>query len=129
MTNDKDQDTRDLQLLEKIERAADEHPTAQDRIDTTAQCPYCEAEQHTKGENYSEEARIEECGECGMRFWQNEVFTTEYATSGDCKLNDLEHDWEPLNPEGDHPEYRHCRRCEAVWDVATIAFHAGEEGA
>jgi len=57
-------------------------------------CPYCTAENHVEGENYSEDERTDECLVCGMKYTLMQNFTVTHSTIPDCELNGEKHKFE-----------------------------------
>ena len=68
-----------------------------DQIDSiNVVCPYCKYEYQPEGEDYSEGLRVDECGECGMKFELCQSFDVAHHTYPDCSINNTEHDWQPI---------------------------------
>ncbi len=59
-------------------------------------CPYCGYSYQCEGEDYCEDGRDEECGECGKSFHMSTYFSVSHTTSPDCELNGAKHKWEPI---------------------------------
>jgi hypothetical protein len=74
-------------------------------------CPYCEYTYQVEGEDYSEDEKVEECGECGKKFHAYESFYVAHHSVPDCALNGQAHDWDaPVNAHG--RKFVHCKTCE-----------------
>lgn len=83
-------------------------------------CPYCGARDDDAWEHRCESGIIT-CWEdsCGKKFYWERRTTVEYITKADCKLNNLEHDFEDLqhwikdnsNPKQEF-QVRDCRNCD-----------------
>lgn len=67
----------------------------EDQLDgTNVICPYCKYEYQPEAEDFSEDIRDEECGECGRHYQLYQSFEVDHRTTPDCKLNNEEHVWE-----------------------------------
>lgn len=65
-----------------------------DEIDSSdCICPYCGYRYQVESEDFSEDGRVEECGECGKKFHHSQSFSVDTCTEPDCKLNGDEHAW------------------------------------
>lgn len=71
-------------------------------------CPYCGSEHQPEAEDYSEDERIEECGDCGKKYYAHDIFSVEHAARPDCELNGEQHEWEE-KPK--YPDYKFCEKC------------------
>jgi len=70
------------------------HPEHDSILDTCLRiCPYCGYKYQVETEDISQIRRIEECEECGKKFYSyDEIEFTHYATP-DCELNGEKHKW------------------------------------
>ena len=69
-------------------------------------CPYCGDEYQVEAEDYDEDVREEECGECGKKFYACDEFSIEHTAKPDCDLNNDPHDWQPCTAN-----YLKCDAC------------------
>ena len=75
-------------------------------------CPYCGNSYQVEGEDYSEDDRVEECDECGKKFWAFESFSVECYAKPDCEINGETHKWIPKKVrEGFHDFCSVCGKC------------------
>lgn len=56
-------------------------------------CPYCGYNYQVESENYSNYVRIEECDECGKKFYSYDSFSVTHYAIPNCELNGLEHSY------------------------------------
>jgi len=56
-------------------------------------CPYCRYKHHVESEDYSEDPRVEECSQCGMKFHLSQRFSVDHVTTPDCGLNGQPHEY------------------------------------
>ena len=56
-------------------------------------CPYCRHEYQPEGEDFGEDERIEECEDCGSKFYHHDEVTYEHHTRPDCEINGEDHKW------------------------------------
>jgi len=77
----------------------------------SATCPYCGEEYRMEAEDYDEDFREIECGKCGKKYWQEEIFSVSHHTIPDCELNDQEHAFELLEFKDGRKAY-FCSVCE-----------------
>jgi hypothetical protein len=86
----------------------------QQRDDDWSQCPYCGNKWEVESCSYSEDSRVEECGECGKKYHLHQVFTVEHVSTPDCELNGESHLWEPRSLGGGrtHPFCSVCDKCK-----------------
>ena len=73
-------------------------------------CPYCKERFQEESEDYSEDQSIEECGDCGKKYWKRQSFSVTCYASPDCELNDQDHKWED-RPLGNGKTYKFCSVC------------------
>lgn len=76
--------------------------------DNDVECPYCGSKHQLEGEDFSEDRVIEECDDCGKKFFRYSTIRTDVRCEPDCGLNGQEH--------ADHPDgdgYRSCSTCDA----------------
>ena len=78
--------------------------------DDEMECPYCGAKYQPEGEDYSEDERVEECGECGKKYKACQCFTVDHRAEPDCELNGESHQWKP-EPLGDGRFHDFCSIC------------------
>lgn len=62
---------------------------------TNIRCPYCKYEYQPEADTYDEDARVEECGDCGKKYYRIDSFSIDHTTAPSCELNGLDHRWEP----------------------------------
>ena len=72
-------------------------------------CPYCGYSYQVEAENYSEDVRVEECDECGKKFYAQDDFTVTHYAVPDCILNGEQHKYNP-NKKGGY--YKFCSVCD-----------------
>jgi len=63
-------------------------------------CPYCEASYQVESEDYSEDSRAEECGNCGKKYLIYQSFSVDTITKPNCEINGDEHDFELVELTG-----------------------------
>jgi len=103
--------------------SADKEGIAEDQIDSdNSICPYCKHESHVESEDYSEDERVEECEECGNKFYLYQVFSVDHRTTGDCELNGEKHDYQPT-PLGGGKFYPFCSKCNKCQPHAELKSH------
>lgn len=56
-------------------------------------CPYCENSYQVESEDYSEDAREEECDHCGKKYYACDSFLVTHYAVPDCELNGEKHRW------------------------------------
>jgi len=61
--------------------------------DYDIECPYCHHKYIPDAENYNEDVRPDECGECGKKYFLHQTFTVYHRTDPDCELNGIEHNF------------------------------------
>lgn len=72
-------------------------------------CPYCGYEHDVEPESYAPGTAIRFCRNCGRKFFYTTNMVVSHDTSGDCELNDEEHDWDTRKGG-----YRVCKKCGKV---------------
>ena len=55
-------------------------------------CPYCDHAYRVEAEDYSEDSRVETCGECGKNYHACDTFSVTHTAEMDCALNGDEHE-------------------------------------
>lgn len=75
-------------------------------------CPYCGEGHQPEAETWDEEAREEECGECGRRYLVHQSFSVCHITKPDCEINGEEHQWGSKDGYPDHKWCKICGKCE-----------------
>jgi hypothetical protein len=87
-----------------------------DEIDSSVViCPYCKDEYEPEGEDFNEESRIEECGNCGSKYYLNQQVTYDNCTQLDCEINGDSHKWESSElSNGNHDFCSVCDKCRPI---------------
>ncbi len=91
--------------------------TAEDQADEdNVICPYCQAGYQPEAEDFSEDTRTEECGNCGKKYHIHQSFTITHHTKPDCALNSEEHDYKPrsLGAGRYHDFCAKCDKCKPI---------------
>jgi len=97
--------------------------------DDEVECPYCHYKYQPEAEDYSEDRRAEECGECGKSFYLNQSFSVSHHTKPDCELNKENHDYQPFSiSDGQtHPFCTVCEKCQPHSEIYAKKDTAGDE--
>lgn len=75
-------------------------------------CPYCGYKYKVEAEEVSETTRVEDCENCGKKFYAQEVIDITHKSTPDCELNGQAHQWAPWNTEyGPHDFCSVCAKC------------------
>jgi hypothetical protein len=88
--------------------------TYEETMDSTNRiCPYCGSSYQVEPEDYSEDARTEECEECGKAYIAYDVFSVYHCAVPDCELNGQTHKWEAhhLHSGGHYDFCDTCGKC------------------
>ena len=64
--------------------------------DNDAICPYCLSRYQVEAEDYDEEPKEDECGDCGKKYWLNQSFSVTHYARPDCELNGQPHKYEKI---------------------------------
>ncbi len=59
-------------------------------------CPYCSSKYQVESEDYDEETRVEECENCGKKYWIYQSFSVTHHTRPDCELNGVAHHYQRI---------------------------------
>ena len=77
-------------------------------------CPYCLHGYQVECEDYNEDPHEVECDSCGMKYWLSQSFDVTHNTTGDCKLNGLEHEYKERTSARTGEKYWCCTQCDKV---------------
>jgi len=78
--------------------------------DSNVICPYCKHTYQPEAEDYSDDAREEECGKCGKKYHVWQEFSVAHHAKPDCTLNGEEHEWDFVSSR--RPDYQSCGKCD-----------------
>lgn len=62
--------------------------------DNDSICPYCGDRYQVESEDYSEDERVEECDNCGKKYFLCQIFSIDHHTRPDCEINGDEHQFQ-----------------------------------
>lgn len=84
-------------------------------------CPYCGNRYQPEAEDFDEDTREEECGECGKTYKLHDSFTVTHFTKPDCELNGEQHKWVPVKLRDGrvHDFCSVCNQCRPIRDAAS----------
>ncbi len=80
------------------------------------ECPYCGHLHHVESESYDDNEHIEECDNCGKKFYAAEEFSVAHVARPDCNINDMDHDWHPFKlTDGSYHDFcESCGKCRSI---------------
>jgi len=88
-------------------------------------CPYCKHSYQPEAEDYSEDTREQECGECEKKFWLHQEITVSHCVKPDCELNGEQHQWDFVDSK--RRDYQSCDVCDK-WRRTADAPAEGKTG-
>lgn len=82
--------------------------------DNEVECPYCHNTYQPEASDYTEETHIEECEECGKKYYTHQIYSVYHKTQPDCELNGGEHNYQmiPIGSGMSHPFCTICDKCQ-----------------
>ena len=80
------------------------------------ECPYCGSHYQPESEDFSEDQRDEECGECGKKYYLSQSISITHHAKPDCELNGDQHDYQPVSLRSGvtHPFCTVCEKCQPL---------------
>jgi hypothetical protein len=82
--------------------------------DDVVECPYCGHTYQPEPEDYDDDEREEDCGECGKKYYLSQSYSVTHHARSDCTLNGVEHDYQvvDLNNGKQHSFCTVCGKCQ-----------------